>query len=72
MLFENDYVLRRIAEERIRDRIREAEHARLIRRARVARRGFSYLLFRRPAARLGHLLVVFGQRLESYGVPPKA
>ena len=63
----NGYVAWLVRQEQNKDRLREAERHRLVQQALAARRGRDSALFR-SLTRLGHCLVVWGQRLqERYG-----
>lgn len=69
MFFSEYEIARRMAEERIRDHLREAEIHRLLRQAGLDQRAWLPRQACRLLSRLGHLLVALGQRLERYEVP---
>ena len=69
MVFPNDYLMRYLAEERMRDGLRQAETRRLLRQAGNDRRGRPSRPVCRLLAGLGHLLVALGRRLERYEMP---
>jgi len=68
MLFLTYHEVMCIAEERLRDCLREAERRRLLRQAGMDERSWLSHRLCWSLSRLGHLLVVLGQRLERYEV----
>jgi hypothetical protein len=63
-MFLNPEVMRRMAEINIRDRLREAEHDRLVRLAEGRRPGQWPSMGGRLVRRLGRLLIETGMRLD--------
>jgi len=69
MFLPHHETVRRLAEERVRNCLREAERHRLLHEAGVDERGWLSSRFCRLLSRLGRLLVALGQWLEHYEVP---
>lgn len=65
---DNDYSLQRMACERVVDRLRAAENARLLRGAPLGLRRLHSPLVCRILGGLGHGLVALGRWLEGYGL----
>ncbi len=70
MMFPNPDLYKRIAEERMRDCLRQAEVRRLLREAGIDQRGWMARQSCRLLCQLGHLLVALGRRLERYEASP--
>ena len=70
MMPPNPDVYREIAEQRMRDCLREVETRRLLHQAGIEQRGWMARLMCRLLGGLGHLLVALGQRLERYERTP--
>ena len=70
MIFPNPDMGRRVMEERMRDRLHQAEAHRLLREAGIDQWGWLARQGCRVLGQLGRLLVALGRRLERYGVAP--
>jgi hypothetical protein len=63
------YVAESIMEIRVRETLRDAEERRLLRRARLVRRGWFYRQRCWLLCQLGRLLIALGQRVRDLGLP---